>query len=594
MPWPSPVRRRGTWRGSTSAPGRTLAGRGGRRPDQVQRAGGPPGLGDRPVECRSLPLEPSKPTTGTRAVRACSSWRVPLRSASGSCRAVQAVGGRGPQSGSVQAPVPPGGGWARCGRGGSVTRRQRGGSVVKRLLLEVLHLRVRTGVDEGLVAVVGPAHEVGRAAFGSADLQHFPSRTASSTCMLRITSRSPRRRTCCVLLRSASGRGAGRCPPYPASSRRPVEASGSKVPAGGGAVAHAGAVDTSRADVRRPRGAVPGAHAGVGGSGHSRSADRLRLVERAVPAPAPGRGAGAGRGVRGLPHRPALRRRRARRRRRPGSCPATRSSAGRGRAGPGCRASRRRPGRRRLAAAAPAGSAGGAGRGAENLCPGPTYTGWDVDGGYAEYAVVPAAFAYRMPESCPTTEAAPLLCAGIIGYRALRRAQLPPGGRLGIYGFGASAHLTAQIAIAQGAEVHVLTRGAAARELALELGAASAGGAYDAAARAAGRGDPVRAGRATWCRWRSRALDRGGHPGRRRDPPQRHPGAGLPAAPVPGADADAASRPTPVPTARSCCGWRPRCGVRGPRHAVPVRAGGPGPGRPRRRPGHRRGRPHDG
>jgi propanol-preferring alcohol dehydrogenase len=83
-----------------------------------------------------------------------------------------------------------------------------------------------------------------------------------------------------------------------------------------------------------------------------------------------------------------------------------------------------------------------------------------------------------MPERLAATSAAPLLCAGIIGYRALRRAQLPPAGRLGIYGFGASAHLTAQISIAQGAEVHVLTRGEDARRLALELGAASAGDAY--------------------------------------------------------------------------------------------------------------------
>ena len=73
-----------------------------------------------------------------------------------------------------------------------------------------------------------------------------------------------------------------------------------------------------------------------------------------------------------------------------------------------------------------------------------------------------------------------MLCSGIIGYRALKRAQLPPGGRLGIYGFGASAHLTAQLAIAQGYEVHVLTRGEPARRLALELGAASAGDAADA------------------------------------------------------------------------------------------------------------------
>ena len=113
--------------------------------------------------------------------------------------------------------------------------------------------------------------------------------------------------------------------------------------------------------------------------------------------------------------------------------------------------------------------------GRENLCPDARFTGWDADGGYAGFATVPEAFAYRIPDGLPSEQAAPLLCAGIIGYRALRRAQLPPGGRLGIYGFGASAHLTAQIATAQGAEVHVLTRGEDARRLALELGAASAG-----------------------------------------------------------------------------------------------------------------------
>ncbi len=119
-------------------------------------------------------------------------------------------------------------------------------------------------------------------------------------------------------------------------------------------------------------------------------------------------------------------------------------------------------------------------RGEENLCRESRYTGWDEDGGYAEYAVVPAAYAYALPDDLPDEQAAPLLCAGIIGYRALRRANLPPGGRLGIYGFGASAHITAQIALAQGAEVHVLTRDPGARELALSLGAASAGAAYDA------------------------------------------------------------------------------------------------------------------
>jgi len=117
--------------------------------------------------------------------------------------------------------------------------------------------------------------------------------------------------------------------------------------------------------------------------------------------------------------------------------------------------------------------------GRENLCRDSAYTGWDADGGFAEYATVPEAFAYRLPEGLAALEAAPLLCSGIIGYRALRRAALPPGGRLGIYGFGASAHLTAQIALAQGAEVHVLTRGKSAKRLALDLGVHSAGDADD-------------------------------------------------------------------------------------------------------------------
>ncbi|WOX17185.1 zinc-binding alcohol dehydrogenase family protein [Streptomyces sp. N50] len=119
-------------------------------------------------------------------------------------------------------------------------------------------------------------------------------------------------------------------------------------------------------------------------------------------------------------------------------------------------------------------------RGAENLCPNSQYTGWDADGGYAEYTTVPAAFAHRLPPGLDDVALAPLLCAGIIGYRALRRASLPPGGRLGLYGFGGSAHLCAQVALAEGATVHVLTRGRAARRLALELGAASARDAYEA------------------------------------------------------------------------------------------------------------------
>jgi propanol-preferring alcohol dehydrogenase len=118
--------------------------------------------------------------------------------------------------------------------------------------------------------------------------------------------------------------------------------------------------------------------------------------------------------------------------------------------------------------------------GRENLCTAPAFTGWDLDGGYAEFVTVDQAYVYAVPEGYSDVEAAPLLCAGIIGYRALLRAELPPGGRLGIYGFGGSAHLTAQVALAQGARVHVLTRAPEARELALHLGASSAGGAEDA------------------------------------------------------------------------------------------------------------------
>lgn len=113
-------------------------------------------------------------------------------------------------------------------------------------------------------------------------------------------------------------------------------------------------------------------------------------------------------------------------------------------------------------------------RGRENLCPSSRYTGWDDDGGYAEYAVVPAAYALPLPTGYSVSELAPLLCAGIIGYHALLRASLPAGGRLAVYGFGASAHLAAQVALAQGATVHVVTRSPAAQTLALSLGATSA------------------------------------------------------------------------------------------------------------------------
>jgi alcohol dehydrogenase, propanol-preferring len=118
-------------------------------------------------------------------------------------------------------------------------------------------------------------------------------------------------------------------------------------------------------------------------------------------------------------------------------------------------------------------------RGAENLCTAPTFTGWDTDGGYADFCLVDEAFGYALPVGIDDEHLAPLLCAGIIGYRALVCAAVPPGGSLGIYGFGGSAHLTAQVALAQGLRVHVLTRGEANRKLAAELGADSVGDARD-------------------------------------------------------------------------------------------------------------------
>jgi propanol-preferring alcohol dehydrogenase len=118
-------------------------------------------------------------------------------------------------------------------------------------------------------------------------------------------------------------------------------------------------------------------------------------------------------------------------------------------------------------------------RSQENLCLSPTFTGWDRDGGYADLLTVQEDFAYRIPDVFSDEQAAPLLCAGIIGYRALSRAQVPDGGRLGIYGFGGSAHLAAQVAMHRGASVYVMTRSEEARRLALELGAAFVGDADD-------------------------------------------------------------------------------------------------------------------
>ena len=109
--------------------------------------------------------------------------------------------------------------------------------------------------------------------------------------------------------------------------------------------------------------------------------------------------------------------------------------------------------------------------GRENLCESAEFTGYHADGGFADYAVAPEAFAYAIPPPFADAEAAPLLCAGIIGYRALKLSEVRPGGRLGIYGFGASAHVTLQVARARGCEVFVCTREPSHRELARRLGA---------------------------------------------------------------------------------------------------------------------------
>jgi len=109
--------------------------------------------------------------------------------------------------------------------------------------------------------------------------------------------------------------------------------------------------------------------------------------------------------------------------------------------------------------------------GRENLCGSQRFTGYHADGGYAEYAVVAEDFAYEMPEAFSDEEATPLLCAGIVGYRALKRSRLPDGGKLAIYGFGSSAHVIAQIALHRGCEVYVVTRGESHRQLAREIGA---------------------------------------------------------------------------------------------------------------------------
>ena len=114
--------------------------------------------------------------------------------------------------------------------------------------------------------------------------------------------------------------------------------------------------------------------------------------------------------------------------------------------------------------------------GKENLCENADFTGYTINGGYAEYIVAPEDFIYPIPHQFTDEQAAPLLCAGIIGFRCLRMCELPPGGRLGLYGFGAAAHVAIQVARHWGQEVFAFTRDARHQELARELGAAWVGG----------------------------------------------------------------------------------------------------------------------
>jgi propanol-preferring alcohol dehydrogenase len=117
--------------------------------------------------------------------------------------------------------------------------------------------------------------------------------------------------------------------------------------------------------------------------------------------------------------------------------------------------------------------------GKENLCDNPSFTGYTVDGGYAEYCLADADFVYPIPDGFDDLKAAPLLCAGIIGFRSLRLSGIERGGRLGLYGFGAAAHVAIQVARYWGVDVYACTRDARHQKLALELGAAWAGGTVD-------------------------------------------------------------------------------------------------------------------
>ena len=230
----------------------------------------------------------------------------------------------------------------------------------------------------------------------------------------------------------------------------------------------------------------------------------------------------------------------------------------------------RRAHRRRRGSAAPTAPAGSAGAGRRTCAWRRRSPAGTCDGGYAEACVVDEAYAYRLPDVVRRRAGG---AAAVRRHhrlpRAARRAAVPPGGRLGIYGFGGSAHLTAQVALHQGMRVHVLTRGEGNRRLATELGADSVGDAADAPPEPLDGGDPVRPGRRAGPGRAARARPRR-HARGRRDLAVRHPGAELRGRAVRGAAAAQRHGEHPARTARSSCGWR--TGTASARRRSPTRS----------------------
>src|SRR5690606_7275389 len=266
-----------------------------------------------------------------------------------------------------------------------------------------------------------------------------------------------------------AGPGAAEHPPRTGPAALPLGCAEDALPhrPGRRATMGGGAARTRGARLRGGEGRGDGhrspGDAGLGGGGTGAGRERAAAGGAAAGARTRGaRAAGPGRGLRGVPDRPA-----------PGrGGPAAAPAADRPRARGGGAGRRPRAGAREIGAGERVGIAwlrGTCGicrycaRGSENLCPSTAYTGWDADGGFAEDAEIDERYAHRLPDDAEPADLAPLLCAGIIGYRALLRADLPRGGRLGVYGFGASAHLAVQVALARGAVVHVVTRSARAR-----------------------------------------------------------------------------------------------------------------------------------